>query len=34
MLEIIKPKNIIAQFDDFCEDFKELETFIKRVNFL
>jgi hypothetical protein len=34
MLEIIKPENIIAQFDDFCEDFKELETFIKRVNFL
>jgi hypothetical protein len=34
MLEIVKPENIIAQFEDFCEDFKELETFIKRVNFL
>ena len=34
MLEIVKPKNIVAQFDEFCEDFKELETIIKRVNFL
>jgi hypothetical protein len=34
MLGIIKPENIVAQFDHFCEDFKELEKFIKRVKFL
>jgi hypothetical protein len=34
MLGVVKPENIVAQFEDFCEDFKELETFIKQVKFL
>lgn len=34
MLNIIKPKNIVAQLEDFAEDFNELEAFIKLVNFL
>jgi hypothetical protein len=34
MLGIIKPENIVAKFEDFAEDFKELEAFIKQVKFL
>ena len=34
MLELVKPKNIVAQLEEFCEEFTELETFIKQVNFL
>jgi hypothetical protein len=34
MLQIIKPKNVIAQIEDFAEDFNELEAFVKKVGFL
>ena len=34
MLKIIEPKNIVAQFDDFAEDFKELEAFFLKAQFL
>jgi hypothetical protein len=34
MLQIIKPKNMIAQLENFGEDLDELETFIKQVGFL
>jgi predicted transposase YbfD/YdcC len=34
MLQITKPSNIVAQFEDFAEDFSELTAFIKRVKFL
>jgi hypothetical protein len=34
MLKIIEPKNIVAQFEDFAEDFKELEAFFLKAQFL
>ncbi len=34
MLQITKPSNIVAQFEDFAEDFDELTAFLKRVKFL
>jgi hypothetical protein len=34
MLKVIQPKNIVAQFEDFAEDFKELEAFFLKAKFL
>jgi hypothetical protein len=34
MLKVIEPKNIVAQFEDFADDFKELEAFFLKVKFL
>lgn len=34
MLKVIKPKNIVVQFEDFAEDFKELEAFFLKAKFL
>jgi hypothetical protein len=34
MLGIIKPENIVAKLEDFAEDFKQLEAFMKQVKFL
>jgi hypothetical protein len=34
MLKIIEPKNIVAQFEDFAEDFKKLEAFFLKAKFL
>ena len=34
MLKIIEPKNMVAQFEDFAEDFKELEAFFLKAQFL
>lgn len=34
MLKIIEPKNMVAQFEDFAEDFKELEAFFLKAKFL
>lgn len=34
MLDIIQPKNMVVQFEDFAEDFKELEAFFLKAKFL
>ena len=34
MLKIIEPKNMVAQFEDFADDFKELEAFFLKAKFL
>ncbi len=34
MLKIIEPENIVAQFEDFADDFKELEAFFLKAKFL
>lgn len=34
MLKIIEPENIVAQFEDFADDFKELEAFFLKTKFL
>ena len=34
MLKVIEPKNIVVQFEDFAEDFKELEDFFLKAKFL
>jgi predicted transposase YbfD/YdcC len=34
MLDIIKPKNMVAQLESFADDFKELEDFVLMTKFL
>ncbi|NJL75280.1 MAG: ISAs1 family transposase [Saprospiraceae bacterium] len=34
ILKFINPKNIVAQLDDFAENFNELTAFLQKVNFL
>jgi Transposase DDE domain len=34
MLKILEPKNMVALFEDFAEDFKELEAFFLKAKFL